>query len=130
MNETRLHWENIFASKTDQQKSWFEEFPHTSMKFITDAGLSKQASIIDLGGGDSKLVDALLDEGYTNITVLDISEKAIENVKKRLGKRAENVKWIVADVFDMDFAKKYDCWHDRAVFHFMTEPEKVDKYIQ
>ena len=91
MNETRLHWENIFASKTDQQKSWFEEFPHTSMKFITDAGLSKQASILDLGGGDSKLVDALLDEGYTNITVLDISEKAIENVKKRLGKRAENV---------------------------------------
>ena len=126
----RNHWEKVFETKSDSQKSWFEDYPHTSMKFISDAGLSKDASIIDVGGGDSKLVDALLGAGYTNITVLDISEKAIENAKERLGNRAEIVKWIVADVFDIDFASNYDCWHDRAVFHFVTEPEKVNRYIQ
>jgi 2-polyprenyl-3-methyl-5-hydroxy-6-metoxy-1,4-benzoquinol methylase len=112
------------------QKSWFEDYPRTSMKFISDAGLPEEASIIDVGGGGSKLVDALLDEGYVNITVLDICERAIENAKERLGKRAENINWIAADVFDLDIRKNYDCWHDKAVFHFVTEREKVDRYIQ
>ncbi len=100
------------------------------MKFIADAGFLKDAAIMDVGGGDSKLVDALLDSGYTNITVLDISSTAIENAKKRLGKRIETITWIVTGAFDFDFSKQYDCWHDRAVFHFVTEPKKVDQYIQ
>ena len=127
---TKNHWENVFTDKTDNQKSWFEDYPNTSMKFIADAGLAKDAAIIDVGGGDSKLVDALLNGGYTNVTVLDISAKAVENAKKRLGKRSETVKWIVSDVLDMMSNKDYDCWHDRAVFHFVTEPKKVDQYIQ
>ncbi len=100
------------------------------MKFIADVGLPKDAAIIDVGGGDSKLVDALLNEGYTNITILDISSTAIENAKKRLCKRSETITWIAADAFDIDFSKQYDCWHDRAVFHFVTEPKKADCYIQ
>jgi len=119
-----------FTNKTDSQKSWFEDYPHTSIKFIADAGLAKDAAIIDVGGGDSKLVDALLTGGYTNVTVLDISAKAVENAKKRLGKRSETVKWIVSDVLGMMSDKDYDCWHDRAVFHFVTEPKKIDRYIQ
>ncbi len=128
--DSRNHWEKIFETRSDDQKSWFEDYPHRSMKFITDAGLTKDAAIIDVGGGDSKLVDALLNTGYTNITVLDISVKAIENAKNRLGKQSENVKWIISDVFDIDYSKNYDCWHDRAVFHFVTKPEKVNRYIQ
>jgi 2-polyprenyl-3-methyl-5-hydroxy-6-metoxy-1,4-benzoquinol methylase len=130
MTSSKNHWENIFTNKADNQKSWFEDYPYTSMKFIYDAGLPKDAAIIDVGGGDSKLVDALLDAGYTNITVLDISAKAVENAKKRLGKRSETVKWIVSDVLDMMSNKDYDCWHDRTVFHFVTEPKKIDQYIQ
>lgn len=128
--DQKNHWEKVFETKSDDQKSWFEDYPHRSMKFITDAGLTKDAAIIDVGGGDSKLVDALLDEGYTNITVLDISAKAIENAKKRLGKLSKSVRWIVSDVFNIDISNGYDCWHDRAVFHFVTETEKVNKYIQ
>ncbi len=124
------HWENVFKTKADTQKSWFENYPHTSMKFIIDAGLSKGAAIIDVGGGDSTLVDALLDAGYTNITVLDISAIAIENAKNRLGNQSKNVTWIISDVFDINFIKKFDCWHDRAAFHFVTDPQKVERYVQ
>ncbi len=130
MAPSKKHWEKVFTDKTNTQKSWFEEYPHTSMKFIADAGLAKDAAIIDVGGGDSKLADALLDAGYTNITILDISVTAIENAKMRLGTRSEKVTWIISDVLDIVFSKKYDCWHDRAVFHFVTQPEKVDRYIQ
>lgn len=129
-DRAKSHWENIFKTKSDDQKSWFEDYPHTSMKFIRDAGLPKDAAILDVGGGDSRLVDALLDEEYTNVTVLDISAQAIENAKQRLGKRSELVRWIVADVAAVQFDTSFDCWHDRAVFHFVTEQNEVENYIQ
>src|SRR5215831_11153656 len=98
MNKIQQHWENVFIQKTDDQKSWFQEYPSTSVRMIEEVGLAKDASIIDVGGGDSHLVDALLEKGYFNITVLDISSKAIENVKKRLGQKGSTVNWIVGDI--------------------------------
>jgi SAM-dependent methyltransferase len=126
---TKNHWENVFTDKTDNQKSWFEDYPHTSIKFIFDAGLPKDAAIIDVGGDDSKLVDALLNGSYTNVTVLDISAKAIERAKERLGNKASKVHWIVSDITDFEPPVQFDFWHDRAAFHFLTTEEKIYKYV-
>lgn len=125
----RAHWDNIYAHKQPNEMSWTEELPSTSLKFIHELGLSKDASIIDIGGGDSKLADSLLQEGYTDITVLDISKKAIERAKQRLGGDAEKVKWIVSDVTEFKPERRYDCWHDRAAFHFLTLSSEIDKYL-
>ncbi|MFN5428300.1 MAG: class I SAM-dependent methyltransferase, partial [Bacteroidota bacterium] len=92
--------------------------------------IPKTAKIIDIGGGDSKLVDYLLMDGYKNISVLDISSAAINRAKKRLGDRATEVKWIVSDILDFQPTEKYDVWHDRAAFHFQTEPNKIDSYLK
>jgi SAM-dependent methyltransferase len=124
------HWENIFANKQDNQKSWFEDYPAISMQLIKEQNLSKDAAIIDIGGGDSHLVDALIEAGYSNITVLDISEKALDNAKVRLGKSGDQVKWIVADICTFNPEEQYDLWHDRAVFHFLTEQNKREQYIK
>lgn len=126
---TKTHWENVFASKSDAQKSWYEEFPYSSMNLITELGVKKDASIIDIGGGDSHLVDALLENGYTNISVLDISENALQNAKRRLGSDANRVKWIVSDVLKLKPIEQYDCWHDRAVFHFITDEKQIANYL-
>lgn len=123
------HWENVYKTKTPEQVSWTQEVPKTSLDFIDSMGLDKDASIIDIGGGDSNLVDFLLDHGYTNITVLDISEKALERAKTRLGKKAGNVMWVVSDITDFVPSAKYDIWHDRAVFHFLTKPQEIATYV-
>jgi ubiquinone/menaquinone biosynthesis C-methylase UbiE len=99
------------------------------MNHIESLQLSKTANIIDIGGGDSNLVDALLDNGYENIWVLDISEFALERAKKRLGEKADKVHWIVSDITEFSTDIKFDFWHDRAVFHFLTEQENIDKYV-
>jgi SAM-dependent methyltransferase len=91
--------------------------------------LGKRAKIIDIGGGDSKLVDYLLDQGYENISVLDISTKALEKAKNRLGNKAEKVNWIVSDITDFEPNTQYDIWHDRAAFHFLTTTEQIEKYL-
>lgn len=123
------HWENVYQTKTPEQVSWTQEIPQTSLNFINSFGLSKDARIIDIGGGDSNLVDFLLDEGYTNITVLDISKKALERAKERLGKRAMLVEWIVSDITHFKPNTSYHIWHDRAVFHFLTTPSEIADYI-
>lgn len=123
------HWEHVYETKTPEQVSWTQEIPQTSLDFINSFGLSKDARIIDIGGGDSNLVDFLLNEGYTNITVLDISEKALERAKERLGKRAMYVEWIVSDITHFKPNTSYDIWHDRAVFHFLTAPSEIADYI-
>ena len=99
------------------------------MKYIESLGLSKTAKIIDVGGGDSNLVDALVENGYENIWVLDISEFALEKAKKRLGEKAAKVNWIVSDINEFSTDLKFDFWHDRAVFHFLTNQESIDKYV-
>jgi 2-polyprenyl-3-methyl-5-hydroxy-6-metoxy-1,4-benzoquinol methylase len=123
------HWEHIYKTKNPEEVSWYQLTPSTSLEFIKEFHIPKNAKIIDIGGGDSYLVDRLLESGYNNITVLDISETAIEKVKKRLGSKAGRVKWIVADAAHYQPTEKFDFWHDRAAFHFLTNEEEIDHYI-
>jgi 2-polyprenyl-3-methyl-5-hydroxy-6-metoxy-1,4-benzoquinol methylase len=126
--ERKVHWENVFSTKTEKEVSWYQQYPKTSVEYITALGLPLEAKIIDIGGGDSYLMDALLDLGYTNLTLLDISAKAIERIKSRLGDKASNVNFIVSDILDFKPTEQYDFWHDRACFHFLTKPEEVELY--
>jgi cyclopropane fatty-acyl-phospholipid synthase-like methyltransferase len=129
METRKEHWEKVYSTKQPHEVSWTQELPKTSLEFVHSYNLPKTASIIDIGGGDSKLVDHLLDEGYENVSVLDISEKAIERAKQRLGKRADKVKWIVSDVTEFKPSSTYDVWHDRATFHFLTTAEQIKTYL-
>jgi len=120
----------VYETKQPCEVSWTQENPKTSLDFIRKTNLGKSAKIIDIGGGDSKLVDFLLEEGYKNITVLDISAKALERAQKRLGKNAEKVNWIVSDITEFKPEVPYDIWHDRATFHFLTTTEQVKTYVE
>jgi SAM-dependent methyltransferase len=122
------HWETVYKTKQSNEVSWTQENPKTSLDFIRETHLGKSAKIIDIGGGDSKLVDFLLDEGYENLTVLDISANALERAKIRLGKRSESVNWIVSDITEFKPETTYDIWHDRATFHFLTAQEQIETY--
>lgn len=125
-----LHWNNIYDTKSLKEVSWYQPTPQTSLDLISKAELKKDAAIIDIGGGDSFLADHLLELGYTNITVLDISKNAIERAKKRLGENASKVQWIVSDVVDFKPSTTYDLWHDRAAFHFLTETMQIEHYLK
>ena len=127
---TRSHWEKIYLEKSPQEVSWTQDVPETSIEFFNDFKLSKTSPIIDVGGGESKFVDYLLEEGYQDISVLDISENAIKRAKDRLGKKSKNIKWIVCDINDFKPMKKYALWHDRAVFHFLTSDININKYVE
>lgn len=129
MENEKQHWENVYSSKAEDEVSWFQQYPKTSMEFVALFDLPLSANIIDIGGGDSHFVDALLDKGYRNIWVLDISANAIERAKKRLGNRAASVNWVVSDVTDFQPAVQFDFWHDRAAFHFLTTDEKIYRYV-
>jgi len=123
------HWETVFSTKTEKEVSWYQQYPKTSVDYITALHLPLDAKIIDIGGGDSYLMDALLDLGYTNLTLLDISAKAIDSIKARLGEKADKVTFIVSDILDFEPKATYDFWHDRACFHFLTQPEQISQYI-
>jgi ubiquinone/menaquinone biosynthesis C-methylase UbiE len=123
--DRKKHWENIYQTKELKNVSWFEPTPETSLAFFKQFNVPKNAKIIDVGGGDSFLVDNLLNQGYTDITILDISEAALNRAKERLGLKAANVKWIVADAASFEPTEKYDFWHDRAAFHFLTEEKEI-----
>ena len=123
------HWENIYSTKQPNEVSWTQEKPEISLNFIEQFNLPKSAAIIDVGGGDGNLVDHLLDLGYENITVLDISENAIKRAKIRLGEKANKVTWIVSDITEFKPKQSYDIWHDRAVFHFLTSKEDISTYV-
>lgn len=127
--ESKDHWNNVYASKAENEVSWFQPYPKTSMEFVELFKLPLDANIIDIGGGDSHFVDALLDKGYQNIWVLDISANAINRAKQRLGNRASKVNWIVSDITGFEPPVQFDFWHDRAAFHFLTTGEKVYKYV-
>jgi predicted RNA methylase len=124
------HWEKVYETKTPNEVSWTQEIPKTALDFIESFDLPKTAAIIDIGGGDSNLVDHLLALGYENITVLDISEKAIERARLRLGANAEKVHWIVSDVTEFKPEMNYSVWHDRAAFHFLTQDSQKEKYVE
>jgi SAM-dependent methyltransferase len=129
-NNLKEHWEKVYATKTPQEVSWTQERPAISLDFIASFQLEKSASIIDIGGGDSLLVDFLLDLGYTNLSVLDISAHAIERAKVRLGEKASLVTWIVSDINDFEPIQNYDLWHDRAAFHFLTSKKDIERYVE
>lgn len=123
------HWEHIYSTKQPNEVSWTQSIPQTSLDFVHSADLDKQASIIDIGGGDSKFVDFLLDEGFENVSVLDISKEALARAQKRLGNKASKVTWIVSDIVEFEPVKKYDFWHDRAAFHFLMTDFQITKYL-
>lgn len=129
MVDRRQHWETVYGSKATDQVSWFQPHAASSLRLIADcAGMN--AHIIDVGGGASVLVDDLLDAGYGNVTVLDLAESALAVSRARLGARAQSVQWIAADVTRADLpTARYDVWHDRAVFHFLTDPADRARYV-
>ena len=129
--DVKTHWETIYTKKAPEVVSWFRPHLETSLALIEQAADTNSASIIDVGGGESTLVDDLLARGFQNITVLDISQVAIETTKKRLGQVAERVHWLVADITQVELEPRaYDVWHDRAVFHFLTAPQQRVAYIR
>ena len=123
------HWDRVFETKSENEVSWFQLYPKTSVAFFESLNLPLDANVIDVGGGDSRLVDVLIDKGYSNIYVLDISMNALLRAKKRLGDKAVRVNWIVSDIVDFKPPVKFDFWHDRAAFHFLTTEERINKYV-
>ncbi len=127
--ERQAHWQNVYATKAEKEVSWFQENPVPSMEFIAAASIARDAAIIDVGGGASRLVDSLLEKGFQRIAILDLSANALEEAKKRLGRRADGIDWIAADVTAWEPTTTYDLWHDRAAFHFLTETADRDAYV-
>jgi trans-aconitate methyltransferase len=125
----KAHWENVYSTKGERDVSWYQESPAPSLELIALAGLSAGASIIDIGGGASRLVDALVDQNVGQITVLDLSAAALDAARQRLGGKGKGVEWVVADVTKCEPSKTYDLWHDRAAFHFLTEARDRAAYL-
>ena len=128
--DKQAHWERVYGTKAPTEVSWFRPHLETSLDLIERVAGDRSASIIDVGGGESTLVDDLIAKGYQNITVLDISNTAIEHSRKRLGPASQQVTWLVGDITQADLpTHSYDVWHDRAVFHFLTEPAQRAAYV-
>lgn len=129
MNYNKNHWENIYKTKQANEVSWTQAIPTTSLELLSQFDLPKSAKIIDIGGGDSHFVDHLLEAGYENISVLDISKAALDRAKRRLGEAAKKVNWIVSDITEYAPTQSFDLWHDRATFHFLTTKEQIEQYL-
>jgi len=125
----KTHWERVYTTKGEREVSWFQENPVPSLELIGLAGLSIDASIIDIGGGASRLVDALTKRKIGKITVLDLSAVALDAARERLGDKGTDVKWVVADVTTWEPSQTYDLWHDRAAFHFLTDASGRSAYV-
>ena len=128
--DRKSHWEEVYESKSPLKVSWFQENPALSLRLIGDAGLQNSDAIIDVGGGASRLVDELCKKGLTNISVLDLAAKALSISKQRLAEKAREVEWLVADVTEFNPPQQYALWHDRAVFHFLTQKVDREKYLE
>ncbi|MBL8889114.1 MAG: class I SAM-dependent methyltransferase [Planctomycetaceae bacterium] len=124
------HWENVYQTKSSDEVSWYEPDPKQSLDKIVSAAVDSRGRVIDIGGGQSFLVDRLLDAGFAHVAVLDISRTAIEATKARLGERASQVEWMVADITQAKSLGEFDIWHDRAVFHFLTDPDDRRRYVE
>jgi len=128
--DRKTHWEDVYRTTAADELGWHQAHPSMSLNLIESTRVVKTGSLIDVGGGDSTLVDHLLNQGFEHITVLDISPTALERAKARLGGRAHRVTWIVDDVTDFRSSKTYDVWHDRAVFHFLTDAKDRTRYLE
>jgi len=129
VSSDRAHWENTYASKPTDKVSWYEPRPEHSLELIEATGVSRDAGILDVGGGASSLTAELLGMGYTDLTVADISHAALAHAKAELGSDASRITWVEADIRTHDFGRHYDLWHDRAVFHFMVSAVDRDGYL-
>ena len=129
--DNKQHWDTVYGSKAPNAVSWYAPHLETSLKLIHQASPDKSSAIIDIGGGEATLVDDLLSEGYQDISVLDISQKAIDVARSRIDKQADRVHWYCADIIQATLQQNYfDVWHDRATFHFLTTTEQISKYIK
>jgi 2-polyprenyl-3-methyl-5-hydroxy-6-metoxy-1,4-benzoquinol methylase len=129
--DVKTHWDKVYATKAPESVSWYRAHLETSLALIERAAVARSSSIIDIGGGESTLVDDLLLRGYKNLTALDVSQTAIEVTKKRLGSAAGQVRWLVGDIVEIELEPHaYDLWHDRAVFHFLTKRERRLAYVR
>lgn len=128
--QRKQHWEQIYHDKSPLEVSWYQKEPNLSLQLIANTGVKSNAPIIDVGGGASVLVDRLLDLGYTDLTVLDISAEALQEAQARLGQQAARVKWLETDITEFVPSRDYGLWHDRAVFHFLTEAGDRRRYVQ
>jgi SAM-dependent methyltransferase len=129
MFDRSAHWEGVYATKAENEVSWFQENPAISLELIKQTHAAPESAIIDIGGGASRLVDALLRDGYRAVTVLDLSATAIEQARKRIGPESAKAAWIVADVTKWIPERQYQVWHDRAAFHFLTDPDDRRAYL-
>lgn len=127
--EVKSHWEEIYNTKPPTEVSWYQTRPSLSLKLIEATGIEKGQGIIDVGGGSSMLVDCLLDEGYEELAVLDISGRSLEIARARLGAREDDVEWYEADATEFQSPRRFHLWHDRAVFHFLTDERDRRKYV-
>lgn len=125
----QAHWEGVYTKKGENEVSWFQENPAPSLELVAQIGATSASAIIDIGGGASRLVDILVERGFEDVTVLDLSEAALEAAKARLGDRAAQVQWIVADVTKSYPAQTIDVWHDRAAYHFLIDPADRSAYV-
>ena len=130
VDDSKNHWDDVWTRKKSNEVSWYQQYPKTSIDLILSTNPSKNAEIIDVGGGDSNLVHELLELGFKNITVLDISAKALERSKERLGKKADSLNWIEWGIREFDSQKRYNVWHDRALLHFLTDEQDMQKYVE
>jgi len=129
--DARSHWENVYTTKAPEAVSWYRLHLEKSLEIVERVAPDRSVAIIDVGGGESTLVDDLLARGYQNVAVLDVSPTAIDVAKRRLGRAADSVQWIVADITSVELpSSAYDVWHDRAVFHFLTEKEQRAAYAR
>src|SRR3989344_3628624 len=126
----KQHWEKVFETKNPGEVSWHQSNPKTSVKLILSTHPDKDAHIIDIGGGDSNLADKLLDLGFKNISVLDVSLKALKKSQQRLGVKARRVKWISSDIRKFETSNRFEIWHDRAAFHFLTNDNDIKRYVK
>ena len=127
-NDRHDHWEAIYGTKSEDEVSWFQATPSVSLDLIAREHVGAESKIVDIGGGASRLVDALIERGFTHVTVLDIAQAALDRARRRLGARAASVAWVCSDITVWTPGALYDCWHDRAVFHFLTEARDRDAY--
>jgi len=130
MTERKEHWEGVYCAAPPTEVSWYESDPATSLRLIAATDLGRSAPIIDVGGGASRLVDRLLAQGFIDLTVLDLSRHAIDDVRARLGQHSEAVTFVEGDALTWRPARRFELWHDRAVFHFFTDAEDRDRYVE
>jgi len=128
--ERKKHWEHVYQTRSPNDVSWYQTHPESSLKLIEKSLSNKSMSCIDVGGGASVLVDCLIAADFTNISVLDISEQALQHTKERLKEKAEQVQWYISDILTFKTSHLFDLWHDRAVFHFLTDADERKQYVK